>query len=139
MSEFDVNRSQQTDKSTTYRWVFSHLSHHKLLITGIFVGSFGNAALAAMVPVFVGIAFDAALESPANMFTIGRMALAVVISQTVRAVLQLGRNFSSAVIGERLERDMREELYISLLGKSTTFHDSQPVRSEEHTSELQSH
>ncbi|MCZ7666371.1 MAG: ABC transporter transmembrane domain-containing protein [Chloroflexi bacterium] len=34
---------------------------------------------------------------------------------------------SSAVAGERMERDMREELYVSLLGKSMTFHDMQPV------------
>ncbi len=91
------------------------------------VGAFGNAALAAVVPVFIGIAFDAALATPPDLRTIGWMALGVVISQSVRAVLQLGRNFSSAVLGERLERDMREELYVSLLGKSTAFHDSQPV------------
>jgi ATP-binding cassette subfamily B protein len=93
----------------------------------MFTGAFGNAALAALVPVLIGIAFDAALASPADLRTIGLVALGVIASQTVRAVLQLGRNFSSAVIGERLERDMREELYISLLGKSTAFHDSQPV------------
>lgn len=96
-------------------------------MTGMFVGAFGNAALAAVVPVLIGIAFDAALKTPADLRTIGWMALGVIASQTVRAVLQLGRNFSSAVMGERLERDMREELYISLLGKSTAFHDSRPV------------
>ncbi|MCB8924699.1 MAG: ABC transporter ATP-binding protein [Ardenticatenaceae bacterium] len=127
LSEFDVNRSQHTDQSTTSRWVLSHLSHHKLLIAGMFIGAFGNAALAALVPVLIGVAFDAALASPADLRTIGLVALGVIGSQTVRAVLQLGRNFSSAVMGERLERDMREELYISLLGKSTAFHDSQPV------------
>ena len=127
MSEFDVNRSQHTDQSTTSRWVLSHLSHHKLLIAGMLIGAFGNAALAALVPVLIGVAFDAALASPADLRTIGLVALGVIGSQTVRAVLQLGRNFSSAVMGERLERDMREELYISLLGKSTAFHDSQPV------------
>ena len=93
----------------------------------MFLGAFGNAALAAVVPVLIGIAFDAALKSPADLSTIGWIALGVIASQSVRAVLQLGRNFSSAVMGERLERDMREELYISLLGKSTAFHDSQPV------------
>ncbi|MDX1616389.1 MAG: ABC transporter ATP-binding protein, partial [Candidatus Promineifilaceae bacterium] len=54
-------------------------------------------------------------------------ALAIVVSQAVRAGLQLGRNFSSEVIGLRLERDTREELYLSLLGKSMTFHDLRPV------------
>ncbi|MCA9943931.1 MAG: ABC transporter ATP-binding protein [Anaerolineales bacterium] len=91
------------------------------------IGAFGNAALAAAVPVLIGMAFDAALQSPADLRKIGWMALGVIASQSVRAVLQLGRNFSSAVMGERLERDMREELYASLLGKSTAFHDLQPV------------
>ena len=127
MSEFDVNRSHQTDQSTTVRWVLSHLSHHKLLFGGMLIGAFGNAALAAAVPVLIGMAFDAALQSPADLRKIGWMALGVIASQSVRAVLQLGRNFSSAVMGERLERDMREELYASLLGKSTAFHDLQPV------------
>ncbi|RMG99188.1 MAG: ABC transporter ATP-binding protein [Chloroflexi bacterium] len=90
-------------------------------------GAFGNAALAAVVPVLIGVAFDAALASPANLRMIGWVAVGIVVSQAVRAVLQFGRNFSSAVIGERLERDMREELYVSLLGKSMTFHDFQPV------------
>ena len=38
-----------------------------------------------------------------------------------------GRNFSSEVLGQRLERDMRAELYASLLGKSMTFHSLRPV------------
>lgn len=93
----------------------------------MFIGAFGNAALAAVVPVLIGMAFDAAVANPVDSRTIGLAALGIVVSQTVRAFLQLGRNFSSAVIGERLERDMREELYVDLLGKSMTFHDLQPV------------
>lgn len=93
----------------------------------MFLGAFGNAALAAAVPVFIGRAFNAGLAEPPQVATIGWMALAIVVSQSVRAVLQLGRNFSSEVIGQRLERDTREELYISLLGKSMTFHDMQSV------------
>ncbi|MCA9981730.1 MAG: ABC transporter ATP-binding protein, partial [Anaerolineales bacterium] len=60
-------------------------------------------------------------------YTIGLAAVGIIASQLIRAILQLGRNFSSEVIGQRVERDTREELYISLLGKSMTFHDMQPV------------
>lgn len=127
MSEFVVNTDLLTDQSTTRRWVVSHLAHHKLLLVFMFIGAFGNAALAAAVPVLIGLAFDAALQTPADLRLIGVTALGIIGSQAVRAVLQLGRNFSSAVIGERLERDMRQELYVSLLGKSMTFHDLQPV------------
>ena len=110
MSEFDVKTTYYSDQSTSGRWVFSHLKRHWLLIVVLFIGAFGNAALAAAVPVFIGNAFDAALETPANLAAIGGAAIGLIISQAIRAVLQLGRNFSSAVIGERLERDMREEL-----------------------------
>lgn len=91
------------------------------------IGAFGNAALAAVSPVLVGVAFNAVMESPANVRLVGLAALGIIISQSVRSVLQLGRNFASAVVGERMERDMRQELYVSLLGKSMTFHDLQPV------------
>jgi ATP-binding cassette subfamily B protein len=98
-----------------------------LLFVGMTIGAFGNAALAAAMPVLIGIAFDAALASPADLATIGWAALGVFASQVIRSFLQLGRNFASSVMGERMERDTRQELYISLLGKSMTFHDMQPV------------
>ncbi|HID54234.1 MAG TPA: ABC transporter ATP-binding protein [Anaerolineae bacterium] len=127
VSEFVVNSSITSNKSTTNRWVLSHFLHQKLLIVVMALGAFGNAALAAVIPVMLGVAFNAALADPPDTRRIGLAALAVIISQAVRSVLQLGRNFSSAVIGERIERDMREELYLSLLAKSMTFHDMQPV------------
>lgn len=127
LSEFVVNTLGKTDKSSTNRWVLSHLSRHKLLILLLFIGAFGNAALAAVIPILLGVSFNAALEEPANVGLIAYAAVGVIVSQSVRAVLQLGRNFSSAVMGERVERDMREELYVNLLGKSMTFHDMQPV------------
>jgi ATP-binding cassette subfamily B protein len=58
---------------------------------------------------------------------IGIAALSIIVSQIVRGILQLGRNFSSEIIGQRLERDTRHELYASLIGKSMTFHDQQSV------------
>jgi ATP-binding cassette subfamily B protein len=42
-------------------------------------------------------------------------------------VLQLGRNFGAELLAQRIERDVRDELYLSLLGKSMTFHNLQPV------------
>ncbi|MCP5096659.1 MAG: ABC transporter ATP-binding protein [Chloroflexi bacterium] len=127
LSEYVVNSLLTYDHGTTLRWVWSHLRQHKLQILVVFVGAFGNAALAALIPIFIGRAFDAAIATPVETQLIAGAAVGVIVSQGVRAVLQLGRNFSSSVLGERLERDMREELYVSLLGKSMTFHDLQPV------------
>jgi len=127
VSEFTVAQPIQSDGRSPLRWVLSHISRQMWLVATMSLGAFGNAALAALMPVFIGIAFDAALAAPPDTRLIGLAALGIVISQTVRAFLQLGRNFSSELIGQRLERDTREELYLSLLGKSMTFHGLQPV------------
>lgn len=127
LTEFAVDFQLPADHRGPVRWVLSHLSRHKFLILMMFMGAFGNAALAAAVPVLLGRAFNAASSHPEPIKVIGLMSIGILVSQLVRAVLQLGRNFSSAVLGERLERDMRQELYISLLGKDMTFHALQPV------------
>lgn len=127
MVEFAVQTHNQVNHQSAGRWILSHLSRHKALFAVMLTGAFGNAALAAVMPILIGMAFDAALATPPDMELIGVAAIGIVISQIIRAILQLGRNFASSVIGERLERDTRQELYISLLGKSMTFHDLQPV------------
>ena len=124
-TEFAIALDWRSDQRTPLRWVFSHLLRSKLLILIVIVGAFGNAALAAAVPLYTGIAFDAILKSPPDLATVGAAALAIVISQAVRGVLQFGRNYGNEIIGQRLERDARAELYTGLLGKSMTFHDMQ--------------
>jgi ATP-binding cassette subfamily B protein len=91
------------------------------------LGAFGNAALAAVVPYLIGVAFNLILEDPANTGELLRVVLLMAGSQVVRGVLQLGRNFGAQLLGQRLERDIRDELYGSLLGKSMTFHNLHPV------------
>lgn len=127
MGEFAIDGLEPNKHRSAIRWILSHLRRQWQLFIVMFFGAFGNAALAAVMPILIGIAFDAALASPPNLNTIGMAALGIIASQTLRAILQLGRNFASSVIGERLERDTRHELYVSLLGKSMTFHDLQPV------------
>lgn len=127
MQEFSVTLDFTTNRQSPLRWVLSHIGQHKGFLALMFAGAFGNAALAAAIPVYVGLAFAGVTAVPMNTAAIATAAWGIIISQAVRAVLQLGRNFSSALIGERLERDIRQELYASLLGKSTTFHDLQPV------------
>ncbi len=126
-SEFAIPSPFNSNRSSPIRWILSHVSRHAWLLVTMFIGAFGNAALAAVVPILIGDAFNAVLQDPVDVGRIGLVALGIIASQTARAILQLGRNFSSEVIGQRIERDTREELYLSLLGKSMTFHDLQPV------------
>ena len=93
----------------------------------LITGAIGNAALAAFVPVLTGNAFNAMLESPPKTSVLLPLALTIGISQIIRGVLQLGRNFGAELMAQKMERDIRDELYLSLLGKSMTFHNLQPV------------
>jgi ATP-binding cassette, subfamily B, bacterial len=108
-------------------WATAHILRHKFWIVVMVVGATGNAAGAALMPMFIGQAFNAVVNQPVDYALLGMAAIGIVLSQVIRAVLQLGRNFSSEVIGQRMERDARHELYASLIGKSMAFHDQQSV------------
>jgi len=128
VSEFAISQEWHPDRRGPVPWILSHTLRHKLLILGLLVGAFGNAALAAAMPVLIGRAFDAVAATPPDLPALATAAGLVALSQLVRGVvLQLGRNFSAEAIGQQLERDIRDELYASLIGKSTSFHDAQPT------------
>ena len=93
----------------------------------MFAGAIGNAALAAVVPVLTGQAFNAMLKPVPDTSVLLPLALTIGISQVIRGTLQLGRNFGAELMAQRMERQVRDELYLSLLGKSMTFHNLQPV------------
>ncbi|MFA9405556.1 MAG: ABC transporter ATP-binding protein [Anaerolineales bacterium] len=126
-AEFVLPESHKVDRRSPSRWILSHVSWYWWLVIVTFIGAFGNAALAALVPVLIGLAFNVILEESPDLQMLGLIALAILVSQIIRSGLQFGRNFGAELIGQRLERDIRDELYISLLGKSMTFHNIQPV------------
>ena len=109
------------------RWVISHAARYWPIIILMLVGAYGNGALAGVVPTYVGQAFDDMLAIPPRLNVLIPLALAIGISQVVRGVLQFGRNFGAELMAQRIERDIRDELYLALLGKSMTFHNLQPV------------
>jgi ATP-binding cassette subfamily B protein len=126
-AEFTLPRAPASDRRSPQRWIASHVARHAWIVAMLLVGAVGNAALAAVVPLAIGQAFNLVLGGNADAAGLTRLALIILISQIVRGLLQLGRNFGAELLGQRLERDIRAELYLSLLGKSMTFHNLQPV------------
>ena len=126
-AEFTLHRKNSYNRATTLKWIASHARPYWWIVIMIIIGAIGNAALAAYVPVLTGDAFNSMIESPPDTSVLLPLALIIGISQIVRGVLQLGRNFGAELMAQRMERDIRDELYLSLLGKSMTFHNLQPV------------
>ncbi|MEE9216359.1 MAG: ABC transporter ATP-binding protein [Anaerolineales bacterium] len=127
ISEFVLPQAKLRSRVSVNRWILAHTLDHLWIVLVTVVGAFGNAALAALVPVFLGQAFEIVIAGQSVSEGLARIAILIVVTQTIRSVLQLGRNFGADLLGQRLERDIRDELYLSLLGKSMTFHNLQPV------------
>jgi ATP-binding cassette subfamily B protein len=123
-AEFSVERTWQSDRRGPVRWIWSYIWRYKIFLVGIIIGAFGNAVGAGLVPTYIGQAFDTIVQTPDNFSALGWATVGLVISQLIRVLLMLGRNLCSEALGQRIEREMRDELYLSLIGKSMSFHDS---------------
>lgn len=126
-AEFTLPKGFASNRSSAFRYLLSHTMRYWPLSITLLGGAIANAVLAAVVPVMIGQAFNLVLEPSPEISALLRIAFIIAGTQVMRGVLQFGRNFSAELFGQRLERDIREELYVSLLGKSMTFHSLQPV------------
>ncbi|NOT02962.1 MAG: ABC transporter ATP-binding protein [Anaerolineales bacterium] len=126
-AEFTLKRKNTYNHTSATKWIISHARPYSWIMVMLVVGAIGNAALAAYVPVLTGSAFNAMIQINPDTTVLLPLALTIGISQIIRGVLQLGRNFGAELMAQYLERDIRDELYLSLLGKSMTFHNLQPV------------
>jgi len=126
-AEFTLIRRTSERGRGTLRWIWSHAVRYWYILVMLFIGALGNAALAAVVPVLVGNAFNNMLGPNADLGALIPLGFVLGGSQIVRGVLQFGRNFGAELMAQKIERDIRDELYVSLLGKSMTFHNLQPV------------
>jgi len=126
-AEFTLKRKNTYNHTSAAKWIISHARPYSWIMVMLVVGAIGNAALAAYVPVLTGNAFNAMVKLPPDISVLIPLAITIGVSQIIRGVLQLGRNFGAELLAQFLERDIRDELYLSLLGKSMTFHNLQPV------------
>lgn len=127
-SEFTVDSPIKTNHKSPIRFILSHILRHPIAAFLLLLGAFSNALLAGVVPGLVGSAFDAIrLMNDESMRLVMNSVLLILASQVLRSVLQFMRNFAAEIFAQRFERDIRDELYASLLGKSMSYHDLQPV------------
>lgn len=127
VSEFSFEAKYKTNRKTPILWILSHAIHQWPWILMALIGATSNAALASVVPIYIGRAFNQILEPAPSLSLIGTYALIIGVSQIIRGLLQFARNFGFEIIAQNIERFVRQELYVSLLGKSMTFHNLQSV------------
>lgn len=125
--EFSVAGEYPYNRRGPVRWVVSHLLRYKgLLVLFLLAASLTNILFSA-IPRLTGLAFDEVLKPDPNPQRLLWLGLGVLGLVLVRGLIDLTNSTSIETLGQRLERDAREELYISLLGKSQAFHNRQRV------------
>jgi len=81
--------------------------------------------LGTQAPLYVGRAFDHILSPERNVATLLALVLGLLAVRLAQFVFNVLGNVSNEFLAKRLERDSRDELYLSLLSKSQTFHSRQ--------------
>ncbi len=127
ISEFSFETKYATNRKNPTLWILSHVVHQWPYIIMALIGAISNAALASVVPIYIGRAFNEVTSVDPSLALIGRFALIIGISQALRGILQFCRNFGFEIIAQNIEKFVRQELYVNLLGKSMTFHNLQSV------------
>jgi len=126
-AEFTLPRQYPTDRRSPARWVISHsLRQWPILITAI-IGALGNAGLLSIIQVQVGNAFNVVVAPVFDRAALINITLIILVCAAGRGLLQFARNFGFEFAAQKVERNVRRELYTSLIGKSMTFHNLQPV------------
>ena len=126
-AEFYVEDAYAYNQKGSNRWVLSHLLRYPLLPLIAIVASVVNNFAASYVQVLIGDAFDLISTENWLLTALAGISFAVFIAISIQSVMGLMRNFAVEYLAQRMERDSRDELYVSLLGKSQTFHNRQRV------------
>ncbi len=126
----DLDSFNQLNKKISYnyrnrtRWLMSHLFKYRLLIVVIALIPFFIAAFRNSVPMLVGILYGE-ITTTKQMSRVLFLVVLIVLATAFQALLIFCYRILTHFLGENIARDVREELYISLLKKNQAFHDQQ--------------
>ena len=125
--EFRVEGEYRYNRSGPVRWILSHLLRYKIFLASFIVSVALLNVFNSTIPRLTGLAFDEVAGGEASLQRLLMIALVILGVVLVRGVVDLTGAISTEFLAQRLERDTREELYLSLLAKSQTFHNRQRV------------
>jgi ATP-binding cassette subfamily B protein len=125
--EFTVQGEWKYNRASPGRWIISHLLRRPLLPILAFITGIVEASMFSYAPLIVGQAFNLLLSPERSAAGLLRLALFAFAIRLVQGTMFLIVSWTFEGIAKGFERDAREELMISLLGKSQTFHNRQQV------------
>ncbi len=125
--EFRVADEYRYNRAGPVRWILSHAWRYPWLPLINLSGAFLNNLAYSYRQIYIGRGFDLISTPGWVTSALVQLALLTVGAALVQGVMGLLRSYSMEFLAQRIERNARDELYVSLLGKSQTFHGRQRV------------
>jgi ATP-binding cassette subfamily B protein len=125
-AEFHVAEAYRYDRRSAVRWIFSHLWRYPWLPAIFLLTTLGMAVAQSLGAVAIGRAFDT-ISAGADPSLVATAALWVAAAYLGYGGSDIVNSLLLRILGQRVERDTREELYLDLLGKSPTFYGRQRI------------
>jgi len=125
--EFRLEHEHRYDRRGPVRWIVSHLARYPHFPLLALLAATLNNYFYSQIQVNIGRAFDL-ISTPGwtrgALAGLAALAIGIAVGQGITGLM---RNYSVEFVASRIERDARDELYASLLGKSQTFHGRQRI------------
>ena len=125
--EFKPQKEYRYNRSGSARWIFSHALRYPIFPLAMIVAAVFNNYFYSSNQVNIGRAFDLITSSGWLSSALLALALTIFGFAVGQGLTGLMRNYAVEFTAQRVERDSRDELYASLLGKSQTFHGRQRI------------
>src|SRR5690349_16844164 len=108
-TEFSIEGQQLSNRSTPLRWIGWHLTRYKLLLTASIGGMITQNIFGSVIPILVGAAFTAVLETPPDGDRLAVIAAVVLGVVLLRGLIDLGASLANETLAQRFSRDARDE------------------------------
>jgi len=125
--EFRLEDEHHYNRAGPWRWITSHVVRYPLFPLLTFLAAIVNNTAYSNIQIYIGRGFDLITSPGWETRALLGLALGVMALAFAQGLTGLLRSFATEFLAQRVERDARDELYVSLLGKSQTFHGKQRI------------
>jgi ATP-binding cassette subfamily B protein len=125
--EFRLENEYHYNPAGPVRWIISHAVRYPIFPIIAIVAAIVNNYAYSFIQLLIGRAFNLITSQGWAATVLLALAAGVAGAALIQGLTGLARNYAFEFLAQRVERDARDELYVSLLGKSQTFHGRQRI------------
>ncbi len=124
--EFTIENEYQYDHRSPLYWLRSHIFRYPFLFITFLITTVGMASSQSLSAIMVGRSFDTVIQHE-GFDALTTATLLVIATYIGYGLFDIVNSMAIRILAQRVERDARDELYLSLLSKSQTFHGRQRI------------